>query len=244
MRNLKMVVQYDGTDFAGWQIQPGRPTIQGRLTEVLGRIDGGPVTIDGSGRTDAGVHALGQVASSHTDKPMALDELQRALNGHLPAAIRVMQLEEVEERFHARRNARLKHYRYQIFLGAVVSPFIHRYVWHSPRPLDLAGMNEGARLLTGEHDFASFACGAERAGSTIRRIESAHWSVEGELVSFTIAGDGFLRSMVRRLSSGLYALGRGKLELRDFADLLDRPRPNNLTPSLPARGLTLMKVDY
>lgn len=239
-----MVVQYDGTDFAGWQIQPGKTTIQGLLTDGLSRIEGQHVCVHGSGRTDAGVHALGQVANLRMGRPMALDRLLVALNANLPPSVRVTRLEEVDDSFHARRSALAKAYRYQILLARVASPFLSRYVWHAPYPVDLSSMQETAQLISGEHDFGSFCTGSGPPGSAVRTIFSAACRIEGELLLFEISGNGFLRYMVRRLMSGIYAVGRGRLSRPDFEDLLSHPRENNVVPPLPARGLTLVKVDY
>ena len=244
MRNLMMVVQYDGTDFAGWQIQPGKATIQGLLTECLTRIEGQHVCVHGSGRTDAGVHALGQVANFRMNKLIEVDTLRLALNANLPPTIRVIRLAEVDASFQARGSARTKTYRYQVYQGVVLSPFIHRYVWHAPFPIDVPRMQQAAPSIEGEHDFGSFSTGSSRQGIAIREIYTAEFQSDAELLIFTITGNGFLRYMVRRLMSGLYAIGRGRLSLETFADLLARPRENNLVPPLPAKGLTLVKVDY
>lgn len=244
MKNFRMLVQYDGTDFAGWQIQPGKPTIQGLLSDCLTRMEGHPVRVHGSGRTDAGAHALGQVASFRLSREFTSTLLRKAINAQLPPSIRVMQIEEAEPGFHALRGARSKTYRYQIYLGAVISPFLHRFVWHAPYSIDPLELQPATRLLLGVHDFGSFCSGQTVKGRTVRAIYASECAREDDLLSFTITGDGFLRYMVRRLTSGLYSVGRKRLELASFADLLEHPRENSLVPPLPAKGLTLVKVDY
>ena len=156
-RNLKLVLAYDGGDFSGWQVQPECATIQGTLASAIGRITGEIVLPQGSGRTDAGVHALGQVATFTTESPIPAENLVIALNDILPASIRVREVCEVPTDFHARRSARSKTYRYRIYRAAICSPFLARYVWHYPYPLDEAAMQESTSLVIGEHDFTSFA---------------------------------------------------------------------------------------
>ena len=157
VRNLRLIIAYDGSEFAGWQVQPGLPTVQGSLATAIGRLSGENVLPQGSGRTDAGVHALGQVATFTTRSPIPLENWLKALNEILPPAIRVLEVTEAAAEFHARKSARAKTYRYRIFRGAICPPFLARYVWHYPYPLDEAGMAQAAGMLVGEHDFTSFA---------------------------------------------------------------------------------------
>ena len=157
MRNLKLILSYDGTDFSGWQVQPDAPTIQGTLASAIGRLTGEKVLPQGSGRTDAGVHARAQVATFSTASPMPAENYVKALNDILPPAIRVLQVEEVPAAFHARHSARAKTYRYRILRSPICSPFLARYVWHFPFPLDEAAMQIAAASIVGEHDFTSFA---------------------------------------------------------------------------------------
>ena len=157
MRNLKLVLSYDGTEFSGWQVQPGAATIQGTLASAIGRVTGDNVLPQGSGRTDAGVHALGQVATFATQSPIPPENLVIALNDILPSAIRVLEAAEAPAEFHARKSARAKTYRYRMFRGPICPPFLARYVWHYPYPLDEDEMQEVAGLIVGEHDFTSFA---------------------------------------------------------------------------------------
>ena len=187
MRNLKLTLAYDGTDFSGWQIQPGLPTIQGVLASAIGRLTGENVLPQGSGRTDAGVHALAQVATFGMESPIPVQNLAKALNDTLPAAIRVLAAEEAAPGFHARKSARGKTYEYRMFRSALCSPFLARYLWHYPFPLDEGAMLEAAAVVEGEHDFTSFAAvdpekreedeGAEGSGANprtnVRRIYSS-----------------------------------------------------------------------
>ncbi len=244
MRSFKILVQYDGTDFRGWQVQTGLPTVQGVLSDVLTRIEGQPVSIHGSGRTDVGVHALGQVASFRANKNISCQALQSALNSNLPPTIRVCDVQIVDDSFHARRSALRKIYHYRIFLGEVVSPFLYRFVWHAPFSVDLARSTQAALILIGDHDFLSFCSRPVRGQSTIRRMYELNCRLEGDLLTFEMIADGFLRQMARRIAGVLYRIGRGEMEIDSLEDLLAHPRANSQTPPLPARGLTLIKVDY
>ena len=185
MRNLKLVLAYDGTEFSGWQVQPEAATIQGTLASAIGRVTGERVLPQGSGRTDAGVHALGQVATFATQSPIPPENLVIALNDILPASIRVLEAAEVPAEFHARKSARAKTYRYTIFRGDICPPFRARYVWHYPYPLDEAAMQEVAGCIVGEHDFTSFAAvdperGREEEVSNVRRVFRSAGNREGE----------------------------------------------------------------
>ncbi|MGH7246648.1 MAG: tRNA pseudouridine synthase A, partial [Pseudomonadota bacterium] len=182
-RRIKITVAYDGTDFHGWQVQPGLPTIQGALESVLAEIEGGPVAVAGSGRTDAGVHALAQVAAFSLGNPIPLANLRRALNRLLPPEIRVLAVEEAGARFHPRFEARSKLYEYRIFRGEVCPPFDRRYVYHYPYPLDVERMIALAPMLEGEHDFSAFAAADDRhalGGSQVRRLFSSRLEWAGE----------------------------------------------------------------
>src|ERR1035441_5532524 len=204
VRNLRLILSYDGADFAGWQVQPGRATVQGALASAIGRLSGENVLPQGSGRTDAGVHALAQVASFATASAIPVENWMRALNDILPAAIRVLEVTEAAPVFHARKSARAKTYRYRIHRGAICPPFLARYVWHNPYPLEEPAMVAAAGVVVGEHDFTSFAAvDAERAAgedvrtsnirtSNVRTIFSSSWSREGEELIYTVRGSGFL----------------------------------------------------
>jgi len=181
MRNLKLILSYDGSEFAGWQVQPDAVTVQGTLASAIGRVTGEKVLPQGSGRTDAGVHALAQVVTFVTESSVPTANFVKALNDILPASVRVLEVEEVAADFHARYSARGKTYRYRIYRGAICPPFLARYVWHYPYPLDERAMARGAVLVEGEHDFTSFAAVDPERGregmlaSNVRRIFSSNW---------------------------------------------------------------------
>lgn len=244
MRNVRIVIQYDGTAYHGWQKQPCGPTIQGVLTDVLARLDGQPVIVHGAGRTDAGVHALGQVANFFFRREMTEWELLKALNGNLPPDIRVVDVQFAHPHFHARRHARSKTYRYAFFLGEVVSPFLYRYVYHCRYRLDLERLQQAAELFKGEHDFAGFATQPQTSSSTIRRITDVKLVHQNEFLHVYITADGFLRSMARRIAGTLQEVGRGKMSLDDVRRRLCGDHHGPEGPSLPAKGLTLIRVDY
>ena len=251
MRNIKLTLAYDGTDFHGWQVQPGRPTIQGAVADVLRRITQEKVMLHGAGRTDAGVHALGQVAHFTTPSGLSAGEFQRALNALLPPAIRIVAAEEVGPDFHARWQALAKTYRYCIYRGRVVPPTEWRYVLHYPFPLDANAMREACALYVGEHDFASFAASTgseedDRQRTTGREILSAGLSETsgGEELHFTVRGKSFLRYMVRKMVGTLLDVGRGKLRPSDIAQLYELRDRSKSGPTLPAQGLWLVSVEY
>lgn len=243
MRNLRLTLQYDGTDYAGWQTQPHQPTIQGRLTEVLSRIEGKRVQLHGAGRTDAGVHALGQVANYLTAKPIACDRLKRALNASLARDIRVVAVEEVDEGFHARFSAKQKTYRYVIALGETVSPFEYRYVHHHPYKLNLEALRQAALAMIGRHDFAAFATAAGTE-STTRTITALEVERQGERLIVEVTGNGFLRYMVRTMVGTLLDVGRGRLQADAIPRILASRDRSLAGETAPASGLTLVKVDY
>src|SRR5437879_3274801 len=215
MRNLKLTLAYDGTDFCGWQVQPGAPSVQGTLASAIGRITGEKVLPQGSGRTDAGVHALAQVATFQTESIIPAANFVIALNDTLPASIRVLKAREVPADFHARKSAQAKTYRYRIYCGAICPPFLARYVWHYPYPLDEDAMWEAATLIEGEHDFTSFAAvdpekslnheadpsALLRTGSStrsnIRNVFSSQWRRQETELIYEVRGNGFLHHMVR-----------------------------------------------
>jgi len=251
MRNLKIRLAYDGTEFHGWQVQPGRPTIQGTLAEALRRITGEDVLPQGSGRTDAGVHALGQVASCAMRSSIPLSNMVIALNDILPAAIRVMQVEEVPAEFHARRSARAKTYRYRMYRGNICPPFLAKYVYHHPYPLDERAMMMAAAAVIGEHDFTSFAAvdpdkrREDREQSNLRTVFSSQWEREDEEFSYTVRGSGFLHHMVRNLVGMFVLLGKGSLAAGDIGRILHaRDRSANPGATAPASGLFLIDVEY
>jgi tRNA pseudouridine38-40 synthase len=251
MHYFKLTIAYDGTDFHGWQIQSNKPTIQGEIISVLRRLTQEQLTIHGAGRTDAGVHALGQVASFRTQSQLSAQEFQRALNALLPPAIRIVQCEEVGPDFNARWSARGKTYRYRIYRGKVVPPMLWRYVLHYPFPLDEGAMIDAAGRFAGTHDFASFAASTgseedDRERSTEREIYSAELvrtPGEEELV-FTVKGRSFLRYMVRKMVGTLLDIGRGKLTPGDIERLYDIKDRSKSGPTVPPQGLFMVEVQH
>ncbi len=248
MRNLKIVVAYDGTDYFGWQIQPEAPTIQNALATAIGRVTGEKVLPQGSGRTDAGVHALGQVATFGIQSPIPPENLLVALNDVLPSAIRVVEAAEVPGEFHARKSACAKTYRYRIYRAAICSPFLSRYVWHYPYPLDEPQMQEVADLIVGEHDFTSFAAVDPERGreesSNVRRILNSSWERHGDEFIYTVRGNGFLRHMVRNLVGTFLLAGKGTLKAADLVRILEARSRSAAGATSPASGLCLMAVEY
>ncbi len=249
MRNLKLVLAYDGTEFSGWQVQPEAATIQGTLASAIGRVTGEKVLPQGSGRTDAGVHALGQVASFLTQSPIPPENLVVALNDILPSTIRVLEAAEAPAEFHARKSARAKTYRYRMFRGAICPPFLARYVWHYPYPLDEDQMREVAPLMVGEHDFTSFAAvdperGHDAAVSNLRQIFCSHWERQGDEFIYTVRGNGFLHHMVRNLVGTFLLVGKGTLKVSDLPRIMEARSRSAAGATAPAGGLCLVSVEY
>ena len=251
MRNIKLTLAYDGTDFFGWQAQPGKLTVQGALSEVLHKLTQEKVIVFGAGRTDAGVHAQGQVASFKTQSGLTAAEFQRACNALLPAAIRVSAAEEVGPDFHARWQAVAKTYQYRIYRGRIVPPFEWRYVLHYPWALEEAAMGEAARLFEGEHDFSSFAgaSGSEDGKGEPTKIRQIYRSemardASGEALLYTVRGRSFLRYMVRKIVGTLIEVGKGKLAAADIPGLFALRDRSRSGPTVPACGLCMMSVEY
>jgi tRNA pseudouridine38-40 synthase len=259
MRNLKLVVSYDGSEFSGWQVQPDANTVQGTLASAIGRITGEKVLPQGSGRTDAGVHALAQVVTFVTESNVPTENFAKALNAILPASVRVLAVSEAPADFHARHSARAKTYRYRIFRDATCPPFLARYVWHYPYPLDEAAMGQAAGLVEGEHDFTSFAAvdpgrnanhegdeGTERAGSrsNVRTIFSSAWQRHEEELIYTVRGSGFLHHMVRNLVGTFILVGKGTLRPEDLTRILAARERSAAGATAPASGLYLVEVEY
>lgn len=251
MRYLKLTIAYDGTDFHGWQMQSGKPTIQGELVSILRRLTQENIAIHGSGRTDAGVHALGQVASFRTQSPLSSTEFQRALNALLPPTIRILASEETGPDFNARWSARAKTYRYRLYRGKVVPPTIWRYVLHYPFPLDEGRMCDAASKFVGSHDFAAFAASTgseddDRERSTVREVYSAELvgSPEQEELIFTVRGRSFLRYMVRKMVGTLLDVGRGRLRPDDIDKLYELRDRSKSGPTVPPQGLCMVSVEH
>jgi tRNA pseudouridine38-40 synthase len=250
MRNLKLVLAYDGSEFSGWQVQPDAATIQGTLASAIGRVTGEKVLPQGSGRTDAGVHALAQVATFATESPIPAQNLVKALNDMLPPSIRVLQTSEEPPEFHARKSARAKTYRYRIYRGAICPPFIARYVWHYPFPLDKGAMERAASLVIGEHDYTSFAAVDSERGredetiSNVRTIFVSIWEQAGEELVYTVRGSGFLHHMVRNLIGTFVLAGKGTLKPEDMTRILAARNRSTAGATAPASGLYLVNVEY
>jgi tRNA pseudouridine38-40 synthase len=249
MRNLKLVLAYDGTDFCGWQIQPDALTIQGTLASAIGRVTGENVLPQGSGRTDAGVHALAQVANFRTRSPIPAENLVAALNDILPPAIRVLEATEVPNDFHARRSARSKTYRYRIYRGAICPPFLACYVWHYPYPLDEDAMCQAAGYIVGDHDFTSFAAvdperDFEGEVSRVRSILSSECSKSGQEFVYEVSGTGFLHHMMRNLVGTLILVGKTRINPRDIPRILEAKDRSAAGATAPAHGLYLVRVNY
>jgi tRNA pseudouridine38-40 synthase len=239
MRRIKITVAYDGTGFHGWQVQPGLPTIQGLLEEIVSGIEGRPVHVAGSGRTDAGVHALAQVAAFSLENPIPAENLRRAVNRLLPPAIRVLAAEEARPDFHPRFQAVAKTYEYRIFRAEVCSPFDWPYIHHHPYPLDESRMARFARILEGEHDFTPFAASDDRDAegkSKVRTIFSSTMEIVPPRLIYRVRGTGFLKHMVRNLVGTLIEVGRGNLP--------EDRIPMKSGPTVPAKGLFLVSVEY
>jgi tRNA pseudouridine38-40 synthase len=250
MRNLKLVLAYDGAEFSGWQVQPDAATIQGTLASAIGRVTGEKVLPQGSGRTDAGVHALAQVATFVTESPIPAQNLVKALNDTLPPPIRVLQANEEPLEFHARKSARAKTYRYRIYRGAICPPFLARYVWHYPFPLDQDAMQRAASLVIGEHDYTSFAAVDSERGRedeticNVRTISVSTWERTEEELVYTVRGSGFLHHMVRNLIGTFVLVGKSTLKPEDIPRILAARNRSTAGATAPASGLYLVNVEY
>jgi tRNA pseudouridine38-40 synthase len=251
MRNFKITIAYDGTDFHGWQMQSGKPTIQAEIVKVLQQLTQEQIILHGAGRTDAGVHALGQVGSFRTQSGLSAQDFQRALNALLPSAIRIVAAEEVGPNFHARWSAIGKTYRYRLYRGRVVPPALWRYVLHYPFPLDEDAMRIAASRFVGPHDFASFAASTgseddDRERSTVREIYASELarSEDGEELVYTVRGRSFLRYMVRKMVGTLLDVGRSKLVPDDILRLYQLRDRSKSGPTVPPQGLIMVAVEH
>ena len=246
-RRIKIVVAYDGTDYHGWQVQPGLATVQGILESIVSGIEGRPVQVAGSGRTDAGVHARAQVAAFSLENPIPPENLKRAINRLLPPAIRILSVEAVAESFHPRFDAMAKTYEYRIFRGEVCDPFVWRFVHHHPYPLDVACMQAIAPLFEGEHDFTAFAAADARDAegkSKVRRIFVSQLELSADSMVYRVRGSGFLKHMVRNMVGFLLETGKGNAGADDLRELLAPGCARKAGPTAPAKGLTLWSVEY
>jgi len=271
-RTLKIVLSYDGSAFHGWQVQPGVSTVQGALRDAIRRVTGEELLPQGSGRTDAGVHALAQVASCQIASPIPAKNLAQALNHVLPPAVRVLEVREEAADFHARHSAKSKTYEYRVYRAAICPPFLARYVFHYPYPLDEDALWRAAALIVGRNDFTSFAAvdaeaGARPSGSqkhrfevpgapgtgleveegqasNLRTIYSSCWQHRGEQCVYTVRGDGFLHHMVRNLVGTFLLVGKGSLNPDSLRRILESRDRSAAGPTAPAGGLFLVSVEY
>jgi len=250
VRNLKLILSYDGAEFSGWQVQPDTATVQGILASAIGRITGEKVLPQGSGRTDAGVHALAQVVTFVTESSVPTENFVKALNDILPASVRVLDVSEMPAGFHARHSAHAKTYRYRIYRGAICPPFLARYVWHYPYPLNEQAIIRAAAIVEGEHDFTSFAAVDPERGrdgmpvSNVRRIFSSRWERDGDEFTYTVKGSGFLHHMVRNLVGTFILVGKETLKPEDVTRILESRDRSAAGATAPASGLYLVGVEY
>lgn len=240
----KLTIQYDGTDYVGWQRQAEGTSIQGLIEAALAPIEGRPVTVHGAGRTDAGVHAIAQVASVSLATELDDRTLQRALNAVLPPAVRVSHVARVAEDFHARFSAREKTYEYRIVNGPFVSPFEFRYVWHLPYPLNVRDMQETAAALVGTHDFAAFQATRSDVKGTERTVSALDVDFDDPHLSITVSADGFLRHMVRAIVGTLVEVGSGRATPESVLEALTSRDRARMGPTAPAGGLFLVSIGY
>ena len=261
MRNIKLIIEYDGTDYHGWQIQPGLETIQGTLRARLSMITKADVVVNGAGRTDAGVHALGQVANFKTDSRMTPEEFKLALNSVLPKDIVIRHVQEVEADFHARFSAKRRTYIYTILNEVTSSAFLRNVTYRVPQKIDVDSMADACKALLGAHDFSSFASTGDPVRSFVRTLTNAEIldtgcsildagclmpfsCTERRLIHFRIEATGFLRCMVRAIAGTLLEIGKGKIPMEKMRDIIDAKDRSVAGPNLPAKGLCLVKVEY
>jgi tRNA pseudouridine38-40 synthase len=246
MRTFKLTLAYDGTSYVGWQRQPDGVSVQQLVEEACAPLVGGPVAAAGAGRTDAGVHAIGQVASARFESDLPTDAIQRALNVRLPADIRVLDVADAPASFHARFDATGKHYRYRLSTATILSPFDRWFVWHAPWVLDVGAMRAAAARLQGQHDFGSFQgqAGSQDGDDTIRTIRLLEISAHENEIVFDVEGDGFLRHMVRTIVGTLVEVGRGQRAPASIDSVLEARNRQAAGRTAPALGLTLVSISY
>ena len=245
MRNIKLLIEYDGTNYLGWQVQARGLTIQGMIEEKLKLLTGEGVHLIGSGRTDAGAHAIGQVAHFKVQNRMDVGTIQKALNSLLPPDIVIKKVEEVEENFHARKQARSKIYEYRILNLPIRSVFHREYAWHIPQKLDWEEVKKATQKLVGEHDFSSFRSTGTPTKTAVRKVFRAEWGKgRGGLIRFEIEASGFLKQMVRAIVGTLVEVGKGKISSEEFQRILESKDRKEAGPTAPAHGLFLKEVKY
>jgi tRNA pseudouridine38-40 synthase len=242
LRNIKLEIEYDGTDFHGWQIQPKLRTVQGEIQDKLKTILGHEVNLIGAGRTDVGVHALGQVANFKTTSELNKNSIINGLNGLLPADIMIKRIEEVELNFNSRYNAKSRLYKYRIYLGRTA--ILRKYVWEVLYSLNLENIFEATKKIEGEHDFSSFCVAESSKDNNACRVFSAIWEKSEDELIFKIEADRFLHAMVRSLVGTLVEVGRGYFSISDFADIMEAKDRKKAGPTAPAYGLYLVEVKY
>ena len=248
--NYKLLIQYDGTDFHGWQVQENDRTIQGELERVISMLADAQVGVVGSGRTDAGVHAEGQVANVHLGGKFTPEKLRQAVNGNLWRDIRVMKADKAPDEFHARFSAKRKTYIYRVLNAPVMSPFWRRFAHHEARPLDVGRMNDAARLFLGEHDWTAFASAKSDGESRVRNIidfsVESRWSdtAQGAMIEFRITANGFLRYMVRSIVGTMLEVGRGDKAPDVIQTAIVTGARELAGMTAPAHGLALLRVEY
>ncbi|MDD8020492.1 MAG: tRNA pseudouridine(38-40) synthase TruA [Acidobacteriota bacterium] len=240
--NFKLLISYDGTNYHGWQRQPGKASIQGIIEDALRRLTGQPVNLQAAGRTDAGVHALGQVANFRANCRLTEPDLQRALNALLPPDIRIMAVTRASPDFQARKSARSKVYRYRINTSQVLNPFDYRYVFHYPHGLNKEAMQQAARLFQRQDDFTAFSSGYYQ--NPVRHVYHSELEDTGQELVFSIEANGFLRHMVRTIAGTLLMAGRNKLTPGGIEELFQGKKRTRLSPTAPAKGLYLVQVNY
>lgn len=245
MRNIKLLIAYDGSRYNGWQKQQNTEnTIQGKLETLLSKMTGETVEIHGSGRTDAGVHAKGQVANFHTDTKMTTEEIKEYMNEYLPMDIAVLEVRDAAERFHSRLNVKRKTYCYHIWNSSVPNVFARKYSYQVPEALDIEAMEKAASYLLGTHDFKSFCARKKMKKSTVRMLESIQFKKEGAMLQITYKGNGFLYNMVRILTGTLIEVGKGERQPEEMKEILESQKRENAGFTAPPQGLFMEQVEY